>query len=334
MANLNTLSELRTNISSTIREDDSTVLTLIDNFLNLTLLEINAFHPWTYLRRKQTFDTEIDRENYALDEEVDYLTILRQRTTPMVLIQVPDELFYKFIPNPEDLGSGTPRFYRLWQETGFSTNLAAADTVYVRSSSTADGSAFKVIIVGRNSSGDVVSESLTLNGTTNVTSATTFAASGLLQVSKSAKTTGTITVYRTTGATVLSRLPPETTAPRFKTISLYPIPSAVVTMSYEYIERTRLLLNDADVPMMDSKWNWVLREGALAKAWEYKQNETASALHQGLFDRGLLRMRQEDTRNLDYVPVIQPRIWWRRGAVIPLSNATSASDFPDYALRV
>lgn len=330
---LKSLKEVRDNVASTIR--DTAIGSLLDSYINLTQWEINNFHPWTSLRRKQTFDTVIDQENYPLDEEVDSIVILRQLTTPLKLIYVPDDLFYQFIPNPENLGSGTSRYYRLWQETGFSTNLAAADTIQVLSSSTSDGSGFKVVIVGRESTNNLmVSEVITLNGTTAVTSTNTWAASGLLQCSKSAQTTGTITIRRTTGATALSRIAPEETAPRFKTISLYPIPSAVVTMYYEYLERTRLLVNDDDVLMMDTKWTWILREGALAKAWEYKQNAVASALHQVSFLRGLTTMRQQDERNLDYVPVIQPRLSWQRGVVIPLSNATSSSDFPDYALRV
>ena len=299
-----TLDELTDHIASVVR--DTQIEALIKRCLNITLSEIWTAYPWGFKRRKQTFATVASQEAYNLDEEVDEIRLLRQRSTPLKLQYLPDHLFYGAIPDPESI-TGTPRYYRLWEETGFATNLAAADTIYISSSSAADGSSFNVRVVGRNSSGEVIAETLTLNGTSNVTSATTFAADGLMQISKSARTTGTITCYRTTGATQLTELAPDETAPRFKRLSLYPIPSAVVTMYLEYDERLRFLVHDTDVPQMDHKWLWVLMEGALSKVWGYKQNEVAKQLAQQQYDRGVFLMKQQEVRNLDYIPTLQPR---------------------------
>lgn len=302
---LTTLKQIRDDIASTVRETQ--ISSLLTSFINTTALEMHLFNPWTFLRRKQTFATVVDQEDYNLDSEIDRIAVLRQISSPRRLFYLPDNLFYQYVPDPESRGSGTPDIYRLWEETGFSTNLAAADTVYVSSSSALDTSTFTVRVVGRNSSGEVVAETLTLNGTSSVTSTTTWALAGLMNISKSASTTGTITCYRTTGATVLSELEPDNLAPRFKRISLFPIPSAVVTMYLEYYERFRYLINDTDIPQIDSQWNWVLREGSLARVWEYKQNEQLSLAHRAIFQQGLLQMRQQDERNVDYVPVLQPR---------------------------
>lgn len=302
---MRTFDELRDNLASTIR--DTQITTLLGEFINLTVAQIHNEHAWTWLRRKTTFATVTDQEDYNLDEEIDRLVLVRQIETPTKLIYLPDQHFYRALPDPENQSSGVPKYYRLWEETGFSTNLSAADTLYVVSSSASDGSTFKVVVVGRNSSGEEVTEEITLNGTTNVTSTTTWAAAGLKQVSKSARTTGTISVYRTTGATLLSELAPSELAPRFKRLSLYPVPSSAVTMYVEYFERLRLLVNDADTPQMDYKWMWVLRSGALAKAWAYKQNEQASAIAEAVFQDGLKKMKAQDMANYDYIPVLQPR---------------------------
>src|SRR3990167_2555906 len=151
-----TLKQIRDDIASTTRETQ--VGSLYTSFINTTALEMHLFHPWTFLRRKQTFDTIADTENYNLDSEIDRIAVLRQIDTPTRLFYVPDNQFYNVVPDPENRGSGTPKYYRLWEETGFSTNLAADDTVYVSSSSTSDWSSFTVRIVGRNSSGEVVAE--------------------------------------------------------------------------------------------------------------------------------------------------------------------------------
>jgi len=326
---LKTLSEIRVNIGQTVRETQ--VNDLIDTFINFTMQQIWNYHFWTFGRRKTTFSTVKDQENYNLDEEVDRLVLVRQRDTPQKIIYVPDRLFFKLIPNPEDLASGSPRYYRIWEETSFSTNLASADTVDVVSSSSSDTSAFTVRIVGFDSNGLRVTEDFTLNGTTKVTGSTTFQADGLLQVSKSAATTGTITVTRNTGNTELVVIAPEETVPRFKRLSLYPIPSSAITINIEYIERLRLLADDNDVPQIDTKWTWLIREGALAKAWEYKQNEAASNAHQRIFELGLNQMRSEDLQNIDFVPVLERRFYIPFQGVHRHSDSLSGA-FPSYGV--
>ena len=326
---MKTLKELRDNIASTVRESGQA--TLIDSFINLTIHEIHNYHVWTWLRRKQTFSTVASQEDYTLDEEVDRIALIRQIAVPHKLMYVPDRLFYKLISDPESLSTGVPYYYRLWEETGFSTNLAAADTIYISSSSASDTSSFTVRIVGRNSSGEIIAETLALNGITAVTSTNTFAANGLMQVSKSAATTGTITVYRTTGATVLSELPPDERAPRFKKVSFYPIPSEAVTTYIEYYERPRLLVHDSDTPQLDHKWNWVIREGTLAKMWEYKQNEQSFAAHLAIYTNGLKMMKEQDMVNMDYIPVIEAR-FNDYSTIVRVSDSVN-NNFPSYAVR-
>ena len=325
-----TFDNLRDHVASTVRETQ--ISALLGSYLNLTAQEIFHFHPWTWRRRRQTFSTVADQENYVLDAEVDELAVLRQISSPTRLVYMTDDHFYAAVPDPENRGSGVPRIYRQWEETGFHTALAAADTIYVVSSSASDGSSFTVIVEGRNSSGEVVRESLTLNGTTNVTSTTTWAASGLLAVSKSAATTGTIRVYRTTGATELAELEPDNLAPRYKGISLFPIPSSAVTMYLEYFERFRPMVNDADVPQMDHKWTWVLLEGTLARTWEYKQSPALSTQHYTIFYNALRDMKVQDQRNADYVPVIQPRRMLR--SIVKRYSDSLSSNFPTYGVGV
>ena len=326
---LKNLSELRTNIATTIR--DTQVPDLINSFLNLTLSEIGQAAPWTWLRRKTTFSTVVSQESYNLDEEVDRIAFLRQITTPRKLMTLPDHLFYQNVPDPENLSTGNPRYYRLWEETGFSTQNTSAEKVTVVSSSTSDTS--KVVIVGRESTNNlVVAEEITLNGTTAVSSTNTYAIGGLLNCSKAAATVGTITIKGATSSTTFSLISPEEIAPRFKRLSLFPIPSSAITMYLEYYERIRLLVNDGDVPQLDHKWNWVLREGALAKSWEYKQNDAAAQQHLQVYLRGLELMRRQDQVNLDYVPVLAPRSS-TRATVIRTSDSVG-DNYPSYSLVI
>lgn len=328
---LATLDQNRDQIASTIR--DTQISSLLTDFINLSLMEIHNARPWTWLRRKTTLSTVASQEDYNLDEEVGEVALIRQRSTPTKLVQIPDELFYKILPNLEDLSTDTPRFYRLWEETGFSTNISSAETITVVSSSASDTSSFSVRVTGRDSNGLIIQETITLNGVTGVASSTTFQANGLISIAKSAATTGTITVTGTTSTTTMVRIAPTQIAPRFKRISLYPIPNATITLYLEYYEAFRELINDNDIPQMDVKWWWVAREGALAKAWEYKQNEAATALHQQNFLRGLEMMKRQDMRQMDLVKVIQPRDYTYTESSNVRKTADSVSDaFPSYSV--
>ncbi|HAM40746.1 MAG TPA: hypothetical protein DCP69_05260 [Candidatus Omnitrophica bacterium] len=327
---IRTLSEQRGYLGTIIK--DTTINSTITDCLNLALSELYYSHPWSSLRRKTTFSTVASQEEYRLDEEVEKIMLLRQRTTPTVLTYVPDRDFYRHIPAPEDRGTGTPRYYRQWEETGFTTSLAADDTIEVVSSSTSDGSGFNVRVWGRNTNGISIAETLTLNGTTAVTSTNTFDEASLLRVSKSANTTGVISVRRTTGSTVLIRIAPTEASPRSKIIALYPIPSAVITMYLEYLERLQLLVADADVPQFDVQWNWVLQEGALQHLWRFKREDEKAIAATVAFQRGLKLMKQAD----DPVAYDMVKVVGRRPLMLPAIvkyyNDSVDDAFPSYGV--
>ena len=98
----------------------------------------------------------------------------------------------------------------------------------------------------------------------------------------------------------------------------------------EYYERLHLLTHDTDIPQIDSRWTWVILEGTLAKVWHYKQKEDAAALSQRNFELGLRLMRQQDERNLDWIPFLQPRIV-SQGMIRRTSDSVN-DNFPSYSL--
>jgi len=231
---LSTLSEIRSNVASTARETQ--INSLIDTFINLSLQEINdpawafeqaqAFrgynHLWSFNRRKFTFP--VMGENNQLPRDCDKIALIRQINSPTKLQYIPDELFYKYVPNPT--ATGNPLYYRIWEEEGLSTRLATDDSITVLSSSATDSSQ-TVSVVGYSTLGYVQSETISLNGTTPVAGTLTYDAGRPIRVSKSAATTGYVTVRKTTApTTTLVILSPEDRSPRFRVLGLYPIPTA------------------------------------------------------------------------------------------------------------
>jgi len=252
--------EIRDNVLNTTRQDNAQIGSLVNEYINLTLREINdpgwAFkgefnHLWNFLRAKTTFSTVASTTDYVMKREIDRIALIRQTNTPIKLEQITDELFFKYVPNPT--ATGNPRYYRIWESEGIATRLSSAEKINVVSSSTSDaGSAeLSVSIVGY-SSGILTSETYQLNGTTSVSGTTTWDAREIY-VSKQKQTTGTITVSGNTSSTSLLTLGKEERAPKFKVLSLYPIPSSAITMYVEFYKRIRELTNDSDVPEIDEK---------------------------------------------------------------------------------
>jgi len=163
-----------------------------------------------------------------------------------------------------------------------------------------------VTVEGLDENGIFRRETCTLAGTEKQEGSITF--SKILQVSKSAASTGIITVTEDDENTAIVTLMPWERAPRFKTISLYPIPSTDDVVHYlEYITRLKELVNDQDVPNLDTKWLFLIREGALAKVYQYQNKENPYGVAMGIFRAGLKRMQKEDILNIDYIPHLKGR---------------------------
>lgn len=329
---MRTKAEIRSNVCSTTREVQLNVANgIVDNYINLTLQEIQdpawAYeaigirgynHLWTFNRRKNSFATVASTEFYQLPRDVDKLSIVRQTDSPTKLAYLPDDIFYKFVPDPT--AEGNPLYYRLWEEEGVSTRLSADGTIDAVSSSASDTTQ-TISIVGYSTSGFVQSEVLTLTGTTKVTGSLTYDAGLPLRISKSASTTGNITI--TTGATSLLVIGAEERSPRFKIMGLYPIPSSAITMYVEYYTRIRNLVNEADVPDLDEKWLWIVRLGTLAKIYQYQKEENLYNLTQSQFANAVRGMVKADVQEPDYIPHLLPHNVANSGAFVISDNVAT-----------
>ena len=119
MGQVKTFKEIGDHIETVCRETqiDST----IDNFINQVLAEINdpswAFeqvramrgynHLWSFNRRKTTLTATA--ETAQLPRDLDKIGLIRQTSSPSKLKYLPDEVFYRYVPNPT--ATGNPLFH-------------------------------------------------------------------------------------------------------------------------------------------------------------------------------------------------------------------------------
>ena len=319
--------ELRDFVLSTTRQENAQTGSLVNDFINQTISEINdpawAFrenfnHLWSWLRRKTSFSTVANTSEYVLGREVDRIALMRQESTPTKIKQIPDELFFRLVPDPDDTGS--PLWYRLWDIEGVSTRLSSAGTIDVLSSSASDaGSVELAVSVLGFVSGILRTETYQLNGTTAVAGSLTFQAREIY-VSKQKNTTGTITVRRNSDSSTIVTLGPTERAPKFKVINLYPIPSAAITIYVEYYARIPTLNNDSDVPIIDEKWSYVIRLGTLAKVYSYLNKTVEFAALQTQYEKSVRAMVAADRANPDLIDYLNPE-----SNIFPLARANRAT---------
>ena len=320
--------EIRDSVLKTTRQETNNTLSdLVNDYINITLNEINnpswafredAHHFWSFLRQKASFPTVSSTADYLLGREIDKIALVRQTNSPIKLTQIPDEKFFEYVPNPT--ATGNPTLYRLWEEEGVSTRLTADSVLNVVSSSASDAgsSELYVTVRGHDSNGIPQVETFALNGTGTVTGSVTWDSDHELFISKQKNTTGTITVTNASAVTIV-KLGPTERNPKFKVISLYPIPSSAITIYVEYYTRIPNLVNDSDCPIFDEKWHYVVRLGALAKAFQYLNKETDMVNVHKMFESGVRSMVAADTTEPDLInylkrhdPMYSPHIRIRR----------------------
>lgn len=332
---MKTLKEIRDRVKTDTRETQLADA-MVNDYINLTMQEINdpawAFeqvqmlkgynHLWTFNRRKYTLTVASTTEFYQLPRDLDKIDLIRQTSSPTKLRHLPDEVFYYYQPNPT--ATGNPQFYRLWEEEGVEVRLSTDDMLEILSSTTDTAT---VRIVGYDTDGLLRTESLTLNGTTAVAGTITYDAGKPLRVSKSANTTGVITIREKTADTVLVKLAPTETVARFKIIGFYPIPSSTLSIYIEYYTRIRKLEGDDDVPDIDEKWLWVVRLGAMAKVYQYQPKETLFTSTQAMYASGVRSMVKSDMQNIDYIPVLRSNLLTQPAGRVKLSDSVASGNY-------
>lgn len=298
--------QLKNSALNSTSQDSTQIGDMVNDFINLTINEINnpawAFkngynHLWSWLRRKTTFATVSGTADYVMERDVDRIAIIRQTSSPAKLIQVPDEIFFRELPNPT--ASGNPLYYRIWEVDGLSTRNTTSQKINAVSSSSSDGSSFTVTIQGY-ISGRLESEVLTLNGTTTVNGTKNWDAREIF-ISKSGKTTGNLTFTGNTSGATLLVLGAEEISPRFKIVTLYPKPSSAITMHLEYYKAIRELVNDSDVPEFSEKFHYVVRMGTIAKIYQFLGKTTDYAGAQAIYESAVRSMVAADKANPDLI---------------------------------
>lgn len=174
-----------------------------------------------------------------------------------------------------------------------------ATKLSVVSSSAADAAATDaddiMRIRGYNGDGVYLEETMSLTGTTAAVTANSY--NQLEEVTKKQTSTGIITV--TSGSRTVAKIAPNQLASQYIMLGLFPIPDAAREINLRYKLQPPKLVEDHDgfAPIPQECFP-VLKDGVMAKAWDYLKYPQRAQMSLGAYIDGVSRMWAEDARRV------------------------------------
>jgi len=270
-------SVIKTNVASEVQDTTTSMKSLIGNYINRRYFQILRAINWQNVRDDYSFDTIAKTQDYVLPDDFGKEIYTLDSTNGRELSRVNMQDLVRVYPD-SITSTGTVYRYAILDDA-VENQPSSASTITVVSSSSSDTSQ-KVLI--RGISGNVeITEELSLNGTTNVTSTNSF--SRIKAISKDADTVGKITV--TAGSTTIAVLAPKVLESRYKKVRLHYVPTQTLTIKMPYIIKPLPMIEDSDYPIIDIAD--LIEIGAMADAWRYKRHFLKAKNYEILFQEQL-----------------------------------------------
>lgn len=193
------------------------------------------------------------------------------------------------IDYPGTTDSGDPVRAYPYGVFGVEKQPASDGTLTLVSSSTADdGTNYKIQVTGFNTSEVLVTETVTMDGTTGVATSNSFDSSlGIERITKVPASgytfSGNITVTDD-DANTLSVIPVWMDSPSYQWYEFHPIPSSAITYTVRALMRKMDLKNDQDWPEIDEDFHDLLVDGPLAILLSHVGKSESAKMHWSRFN--------------------------------------------------
>lgn len=251
------------NVQADVMDTSSAFETIVKEYVNQRYFQILRAINWNAIRNDYTFDTVAGTQEYALPDDFGKELHVRDTTNGFEIEGV--DLQRLLTDYPDDFSdSGAAARYYISEDT-VRTQPTSASVIAVVSSSASDTT--QTVLIRGIVSGVETTESVTLTGTTPVNSVNSY--TRVKAVSKSAKTTGYVTLTSNSAAVTIAVLAPKILTSYCTKIGFHYVPSSVVTMAVPYHIKPLPMTEDYDYPIIDIAD--LIEIGAKADAWRYKK---------------------------------------------------------------
>ena len=289
--------------------------------INRTYRQVAGVTGHDIRRREFTFASVASTSKYGLPLYVkDILNIEESTNTRRLQPLTPSQYDERYVATTT---SGDPTHYYNFGDFGVQRQPASASTLKFVSSSANDTG--KLRVTGLNGSSVLVSELVTLTGTTNVTTSNSYATVHRIakQGGTSTVLTGNVTV--TDGTNTLAIIPYWVDSPTYQWIEFYPIPDGIITYTIRALSYLPDLVNDEDWPEIDEDFHDLLLYGAGIEVLPSFGNADLAALFGQLFAKRLREYKGEVAK--DQPNIIRVFHEVQLGSLLPARPLIPGIDF-------
>lgn len=298
--------------------DTGTTRDVVKDTLNLMHQQRCTEHLWPFMLwgRTETVTTVAGQRSYSLHQEFERPLFVRNQSRNVLLREVPNANIHDGALT--DLSDGNAYSFSLWGVQPVANQPVTATQLRINSTDDTDtGSTKKVTIRGVLSDGDMVTETLTADGTDYVTTTETTYVE-LISVSKSTPWNGKMVLQEVDGTTLL-QLRSNESARYYRQLHLLEIPRATETIKYRFYRKPVVMVNDHDVPDLPSPhgrilvWDTLVHMASYNKIgnaeriniWREQREKAEEALYTSYKDaqtlHSLPRTMREVAAQIDYM---------------------------------
>jgi len=251
--------------------------------------------------REFTLTSVASTSQYGMPLYVKEVLNVEDPTTPRFVYVLNRRLFDLSYPGTTD--SGTPLFCYPLNVRGVQRHPSTDCVLTLVSDSTADaGSSFKVRVTGFNSSGVLVTELVTMNGTSEVSTSNTYDSTlGVERLVKAPSTgksfTGNVTVSDAAD-NVLATIPTWWDSPEYAWIEFHPIPAAAINYNIRAEMRRPPLVNDEDWPELPEAFHMMLVFGVTQDLLGKQGMAAVANQHRATYKEMETRLKREMNKSV------------------------------------
>lgn len=285
-------SDMQTNVGNNIQDTSSATQTIIKRLINDAYFDVLRRYNWNFYNHDYSITTTAGTQDYALPRDFGKELYVLDDTNNLPLDYISQQRLNEYYPSTWNSTGTVGRYLILNKRVIAQPSSASVITVV----SDAAGDTTQSIFVRGIVSGVEQTEAVVLTGTSSA--ATTKSFTRVISLSKSASTTGKVTVTSNSGAVTLASIAPEELDYQVKCIRFHEVPSGSIVVNVPYKIDPLPLNNDNDTPLIPAD---IVEQGATAHAWRYKRQMAKAQEWERLFEKNIISLiwDQENQLNQD-----------------------------------
>jgi hypothetical protein len=292
-----TFLDLKTDIGNNVRDTSSSSLSIFGGFINEAYEEFLRRANYQNLVDDYSFTTTPGTADYVLPDDFYKELYVLDTTNDMSFGKTDIQRFAQDYPSSVNV-TGNSQAYTILRRP-VRTQPTAAGVITVVSSSALD-TAQEVFVRGY-LNGVEATETLSLNGTSTVTSTLTF--DRVAKISKSDTTYGNVTV--SAGSVTLGILSRRSKDYSVSILRLFEAPNSAIVLSVPYYTDFISMTDNNEVPVVNCG-DYLVARGT-AKAWKYKRQFSKAAIYDAeaerLWDEYLWQQENDPNKPHQFRPV-------------------------------